>query len=249
MAQRGDTSRQWSSTLMASPLLHWGVSLSSRPRLCLLSPSRGDRISAATSSLRSECCEWMSEDRISSHEERQVQPPPGQCAPLLRLPALPWYERVGLPAKEPPLPLDGAQPGLGQSQPVSCRALPWGHPPYLHWRLPPEWHHADASHAGRPRSCAVRRGDPGDPPPPGHAGHLEPLGQGKDQTGWGRRHRPGAGLGRQSFPVGGEWASEWVPVIRDPVVKVGQVTCHHSVMLQRICSLCWKHLQNTNKVK
>ena len=138
------------------------------------------------------------------HEEHQVKPAARLRAPLLRLAALPGHERDRVPSKKPPLPMDGAQPGLSQSESNPHRAIPRGHAADLHRRFSQERHHTDARHAGRPQRRAVRGRDPSDPSPPGHAGHLESLGQGEDPTGRGGRHGPGAGFSRASVPARGE---------------------------------------------
>lgn len=141
---------------------------------------------------------------MSRNEEQQTEPPAGLRAPLLRLPALPGHERDRVPPKKPPSPVDGAQPRLGQSEPLPERTLSGRHAPDLHRRLSPQRHHADAGDARRPQARAVRRRNPGDPPPLDHASHLEPLGEGESPPGRGRRHRPGVGLGGASLPAGGE---------------------------------------------
>lgn len=141
---------------------------------------------------------------MTRNAELQTEPPAGLRAPLLRLPALPGYERDRVPPQKPPSPVDGAQPGLGQSEPLLERTLPRGHAPDFHRRLPQERHHADARDARCPQPRAVWGRDPGDSPPPDHASHLEPLSQGAAAPGRGRRYRPGAGLGGEGLPAGGE---------------------------------------------
>lgn len=148
---------------------------------------------------------------MTEDEEHQTEPSARLRAPLLRLPALPGHERDRVPPKKPPPPVDGAQPGLGQSEPLPDRPRPGRHAPDFHRRLPQERHHADARDAGCPRARAVWRGDPGDSPPADHAGQLESLGEGEDPPGRGRRHRPGVGRGSESLPAGGErflWRTE-----------------------------------------
>lgn len=140
----------------------------------------------------------------SNHEEHQIEPSAGLRAPLLRLSALLGHERDRMPSKKPSVQVDGAQPGLSQSELIPDWTLPWRHAAYLHRRLSQERHHTDARHAGCPQSCAMRGRDPSDSPPLGNADHLEPLSEGEDTIRRGRRHWPGAGLGCASFPVGGE---------------------------------------------
>ena len=58
------------------------------------------------------------------HEEHQIEPTAGLRALLLRLPALPGHERDRVPSKKPSVPVDGAQPGLSQSELIPDGTLP-----------------------------------------------------------------------------------------------------------------------------
>lgn len=120
---------------------------------------------------------------MTRNEEHQTEPSARLRAPLLRLPALPGHERDRVPPKKPSSPVDGAQPWLGESEPLLERTLSRRHTPNFHRRLSQERHHADARDVRCPQARAVWRRDPRDSPPLDHASHLESLGEGENATG------------------------------------------------------------------
>lgn len=126
-------------------------------------------------------CPWMflgapdSQPR-TKHEKHQNKLAAGLRALVLCVPAVLGNERRWLSSKKPSLQMDGAQPALGQPEPVPDRADSRRHAHHLHRGLSAKRHHSDACHAGRPQCRALWGGNSSDSPSLDDESQLEQIG-------------------------------------------------------------------------